>query len=453
MRYIANVRKGDRLTLTCTALDADGAGVGIWEGVRVHVAGALPDERVQATVAHRSPHRPDAWASLESIEEPAAGRVSPVCPGYGQCGGCVVQHLAYDRQLVWKWERVANQVIGQPALQSVVVAPCVASPRPLGYRNRAKLVYARHGETTVLGAYAPRTHQVVNLAGCKISEDPLDAVAGALLSCLQTHEVVPYDEQLAEGLLRYAVLRANHLGEVLVTLVTAQREWPTGPALGRALMAAASQVGGVVQNVNPSRGNAIYGPEDVPLAGAAHLIDKVGTVHVRLSPTAFFQVNREVAGLLYADVLAACALTGTERVVDCYSGVGGVALTLASRAAEMIGIEEHPSAVEDALASAALNHATRTRFVQGDVAARLRELDAADVIVLNPPRRGCSPAVLAEVARLNPRTVAYVSCAPDTLVRDLTVLAGKGLTVQSIRPYDMLPQTPHVEALAICTRA
>jgi 23S rRNA (uracil1939-C5)-methyltransferase len=452
MRYIASVRKGDRLTLTCTALDADGAGVGIWEGVRVHVAGALPDERVVVSVAHRSPHRPDAWAALETIEEAAAGRVAPVCPGYGQCGGCVVQHLAYDRQLVWKWERVANQVIGEAALQSVVVAPCVASPRPLGYRNRAKLVYARHEGTSVLGAYAPRTHQVVNLAGCKISEEPLDAVAAALLAVLTSHEVAPYDEQLGEGLLRYAVLRVNHAGEVLVTLVTAQREWPVGPELARALMASCSPVCGVVQNINPSRGNAIYGAEDVALAGTPQLADKIGAVHVRLSPTAFFQVNRDVAALLYADVLAACALTGTERVVDCYSGVGGVALSLSSRAAEVIGIEEHPQAVEDAVASAALNHATRTRFVQGDVAERLRELDAADVIVLNPPRRGCSPEVLAEVARLHPRTVAYVSCSPDTLVRDLAILAGKGLTVRSVRPYDMLPQTPHVEALAICTR-
>jgi 23S rRNA (uracil1939-C5)-methyltransferase len=265
--------------------------------------------------------------------------------------------------------------------------------------------------------------------------------------------VAPYDEQLAQGQLRYVVLRVNHLGEVLATLVTAVEQWPGGEALARALMSAAPQVAGVVQNINPSRGNAIYGHADVPLAGRTHLTDQVGAVHVRLSPTAFFQVNREVAAQLYADVLTACALTGTERVVDCYSGVGGVALTLASRAAEVIGVEEHPAAVEDALAGAQLNHATRTRFVRGDVATCLAELDAADVVVLNPPRRGCAVKVLDEVARLRPRTVAYVSCAPDTLVRDLALLAQRGLATRSVRPYDMLPQTPHVETLAILTRA
>jgi 23S rRNA (uracil1939-C5)-methyltransferase len=453
MRYIARVRKGVKLTLTCTALDGDGAGVGMFEGVRVHVQGALPDERVRATVVHRSPHRPDAWASLDAIDSPSAARIPPVCPAYGQCGGCVLEHLAYEKQLTWKWERLANETTGTPELEKVPVGPCVPSPRPLGYRNRAKLVYARKGSELVLGAYAPRSHDVVDLAGCKIGEEPVDLCAGALLVTLEAHDVPPWDEQLAEGLLRYVVLRSNHLGEVLVTLVTGARIWPDAEVVARALMAASPHVVGVVQNVNESRGNAIYGPSDVPLAGRSFLDDRVGTVHVRLSPTAFFQVNRDVAAQLYADVLAACALTGTERVIDCYSGVGGVALTLASRAAEAIGIEENASAVDDALASVQLNHATRTRFIVGDVAERLAAIDAADVIVLNPPRRGCQASVLAQVARLKPRVIAYVSCAPDTLVRDLRVLAASGFLTRSIRPYDMMPQTPHVEALAVLTPA
>jgi len=286
-----------------------------------------------------------------------------------------------------------------------------------------------------------------------VSEPPLDEVAQSLLALLLAHNVPPYDEKLGTGLLRYAILRVNHLAEVLVTVVTARRDWPGGASLASALQSARHEVVGVVQNVNPTRGNALYGTEDVPLAGRQWLDDKVGPVFVRLSPTAFFQVNRDVAALLYADVLAAAALSGTERVVDCYSGVGGVALTLASRAGEVIGIEENPSAVDDAVASAQLNHARRTRFVCGDAAAKIAELDAADVIVLNPPRRGCDPEVLDAAARLQPRLILYVSCAPDTLVRDLVRLSERGFQTRSIRPYDMLPQTPHVEALAVLTPA
>jgi 23S rRNA (uracil1939-C5)-methyltransferase len=208
---------------------------------------------------------------------------------------------------------------------------------------------------------------------------------------------------------------------------------------------------GVVQNVNASKGNVLYGSEDVPLHGKAHLSDKVASIFVRLSPTAFFQVNREVATLLYHDVLTAAALSGTERVVDCYTGVGGMALNMASRAAEVIGIEENPHAIDDARASAALNHATRAKFVCGDAAAELGKLDAADVLVLNPPRRGCAREVLDATVKLAPRLVLYVSCNPETLVRDLAYLHDRNFVTRSIRPYDMLPQTPHVEALAVVT--
>jgi 23S rRNA (uracil1939-C5)-methyltransferase len=457
MRYIDAVRKGDTVHLTCFALDVEGAGVGTVEqggAIRVHVAGALPTEKVQAEIAHVSPHRPHAWARLVRVEQPSPARVEPVCPGYGACGGCVVQHMSYEAQLAWKWQRVAEHVGGDVQLQTVAVSPCVPSPRPLGYRNRAKLVYAedpRHPGRRVLGAYAPRTHDVIDLQGCRVSEPPLDDVQRAVLAALTAHDVAPYDERSGAGFLRYVILRSNHLGEVLVTIVTAAREWPAGPQIARAIVDGHTAVVGVVQNVNPTRGNVLYGDEDVPLAGRAHLSDKVGSIHVRLSPTAFFQVNRDVAASLYGDVALAAALSGTERVVDCYTGVGGVALTLAPRAAEVIGIEENPAAIEDAKASAALNHATRTRFVCGDVAGVLDELDAADVIVLNPPRRGCDPAVLKAAARLGPRLIVYVSCNPETLVRDLGVLHGHGFLTQSVRPYDMLPQTPHVEALAVLT--
>jgi 23S rRNA (uracil1939-C5)-methyltransferase len=453
MRYIVDVRKGDAVTLTCSALDEEGAGVASLEEIRVHVAGALPTEQVRAEISHVSPHRPHAWARLLSVEQASPSRVAPVCPAYGACGGCVVQHLAYEAQLGWKWQRVAEHVGGHAQLQSVALAPCVASPKPLEYRNRVKLVYAqdRASGKLVLGAYAPRTHDVVDLQGCRVSEPALDEVQRVLLELLGGAKVAPYDEKRATGLLRYAILRANHLGEVLVTLVTASREFPEGAELARALRERRREVVGVVQNVNPTRGNVLFGSEDVPLAGAGHLVDRVGPVLVRLSPTAFFQINREVAALLYADVLAAAALSGTERVVDCYTGVGGVALTLAPRAAETIGIEENLSAIEDARASAALNHATRTRFVCGDAAEELRKLDAADVLVLNPPRRGCAPEVLAQAARLRPRLIAYVSCNPETLVRDLALLFDHGFKTRSARPYDMLPQTPHVEALALLT--
>jgi 23S rRNA (uracil1939-C5)-methyltransferase len=445
------VRKGDHLTLVIGALDDEAAGLAMHEGVRVHVAGALPDEELDATVAHVSPHRPDAWAAIGNITRTSPARVAPVCPAYGACGGCTLEHMAYARQLEWKKEHVVA-ALAQAGL-SVPVAACVASPRPLGYRNKSKLVYAESEHGPVLGAYAPRSHRVVDLAGCCVAEAPLDEVASALRDQLAAHAVRGYDERTAEGMLRYAILRVNHLGQVLVTLVTAEEAFAAGEAIARALQAARPEVIGVVQNINRSRGNALYGDEERVLGGEAHLDDRVGGVELRLSSTAFFQVNRDVAARIYADVAEAAALTGTERVVDAYAGVGGIALTLARGAAEVVGIEEHRRAVADAQASAQLNHAVRVRFVVGDVEAELGRLGAADVVVLNPPRRGCAAAVLHATAAMKPRLIAYVSCAPDTMARDLAILAKDGFVARSITPYDMLPQTPHVESLAIVTPA
>jgi 23S rRNA (uracil1939-C5)-methyltransferase len=443
--------------------DVDGGDV-----VRVHVAGALPGESVLAAIEHRSPHRAEAWARLIEVTRASPDRRPPACRAFGACGGCVWQHLDYAAQLRWKSTRVRAIAAAQPALRQVPIADCVASPQPLGYRNRSKLVCApargagagagaakpTGTAPLVLGAYAPRTHDVVDLAGgCRIAEPPLDDVARTLREILIRLGAVPYDERTLTGDLRYAVLRANHRGAVLATLVTARRAWLVGPAVAAALTAAHPAVTGVVQNINPTRGNAIYGAEEITLAGDPALDDQIGGVRLRLSARAFLQANRAVAALAYAAIDRALAVTPAETVVDAYAGVGGIALTLAPRARQVIGLEDNPAAVADATASAALNQgATRARFQAGDAADGLRAIARADVLVLNPPRKGCSPAVLAEVVRLAPRAIAYLSCDPTTLARDLAWLAEHGYQTHALTPFDMLPHTPHIEVLAILER-
>jgi 23S rRNA (uracil1939-C5)-methyltransferase len=444
------VRPGDRITLACVDLDDEGAGVGAGEP-RVHVAGLLPGERAEARVEHVSSHRPEAWARLEQLEAPSPARRVPVCPAFGACGGCVLQHLDYQAQLDWKGARLARALGGR-----VAVAPCVASPRPLGYRNQSKLVVARsegRPPRLVLGAYVPRSHAVVDVAGCRIVEPPLDAVAARLRDVLEEQGASPFDERTRAGELRYAVLRSNHRGQVLAVLVTARPDRPWVATVAARLRAACPEVVGVVENVNRAAGNVIQGDEERVALGAGALDERVGGVALRLSPRAFFQVNRDVAALAYAAIARALAVGPRERVVDAYAGAGGIALSLAPAAGEVLGIEEHPAAVADAVAAAALNGAANVRFVAGDAAAELARLDRADALVLNPPRKGCAPAVLAEAARMEPRAIAYLSCDPDTLARDLTVLEGLGYAAREVTPFDMHPHTPHVEALAVLARA
>jgi 23S rRNA (uracil1939-C5)-methyltransferase len=450
----AELGDGETLSLACDDLDDEGAGTALHGGARVHVAAALPGERVLATVTHVSSHRPEAWARLDSIEEPSPARRAPACAAYGSCGGCVLQHFDVTAQLAWKAARVRRALAAHPALRDVPAGETIPSPRALGYRNRSKLVAAARGGRVVLGAFAPRSHDVIDLAGCRVSEAPLEELTAALRVLLADGGVTPYDERTFTGDLRHVVLRANDAGQVLVVFVVARPETAGIAALARRLRAEHPNVIGVVENVNRTRGNVIYGDEERPLEGAATIEERVGGVRLRLSAGAFFQANRDVAALAYAAIARAVAVRPGERVVDAYCGVGGIALTLAHGApvADILGIEEHAGAIADAAAGAELNGISGARFVAGDVAVRLREVPRADVVVLNPPRKGCGPAVVAEVVRLQPRAIAYLSCDPDTLARDLAALAERGYRTLSVTPFDMLPHTPHVEALAVLER-
>ncbi len=452
------MRPGERVTLTCTALDDEGAGVGDVDATALHVAGALPGEEVGTRIAHVSPHHPIAWGELESVTVPSPDRRDPVCPGFGRCGGCALQHLAYDAQLAWKRARVQRAFAAHEALKGIAVEACVPSPRLLGYRNNAKLVPARDGEGVRLGGYAPRSHDVVDLSGCRVVEPAIDAVAGVLRAAIADAGVEIYDERRATGRLRYVVLRANHAGDVLVALVVA-RPLPDGPALAERLRAAHPALAGVVEHQNRTRGNAIFAldGEERVLAGAGEIEDHLTVsghpLRVRLTPAAFFQANRDVAGLAYTALADALEVRAAERVVDAYSGVGGIGLALAKTGADVTGIESHAGAVANAAAAAALNGIGIARFLAGDAAEAMTSVHKADVVVVNPPRRGCAPEVLAQIARLTPRTVGYLSCDPDTLARDLAVLATARYRPRAVTPFDMLPHTPHVETLVILDRA
>lgn len=450
---VTGAADADSLEAEVSSLDEAGAGVIEHpEGeqtLRVHVPGALPGERIGARVIYRSVHtrggRRDAWAVATAIHTRSPDRVEPVCPAYGACGGCSFMHQAYPAQLDWKRNRVREEFAKHPTLATVDVAPCVSAPATLGYRNQAKYVYARtDGGVCVLGAYAPRSHAVVDLAGCQVVEPILDETRRVLLGILTSHTVEPYHEVRRSGDLRYVMLRANDAGRVLATLVTARADWPDATALAAEFMAQGQALVGVVLNVNAGSGNALFGAEERLLAGQPTFEDGIGDVRVRLASRSFFQTNRAVGSQIYRDLCAKLP-ERLERGVDAYSGAGGIALSVLSRVRSVVAIEENRAATEAAAALAS----ERLRVITADASEGLAGIEAADLVVLNPPRKGCSEAVLSEVGRLAPSVVAYVSCDPNSLARDLAVLLRAGAVLTSVVPYDMMPHTPHVETLAL----
>lgn len=483
---------GEEMALAVEDLDEDGAGVGRAERgqMEVHVAGALPGETVRARLQHRSVHGRKAWAELLCIEHRSEDRVAPTCPAQGRCGGCIIQHLAYPAQVRWKEATVASLVARSPVLRDVELQPMIRSPKTEGYRNNAKLVVARDRKgRVVLGAYGPRSHDVVDLEGCRLVEPVLEEVASAVRAlCNAAADIDVYDEVRRTGSLRYVTLRSNAAGQVLVTLVTARERFAAAQRIAEALRAMHPGVVGVVQNINPTVGNVLFGERERTLAGQAALSDQVGEpaddevagteaepgvilgsgisetgddsgrsagVRVQISSRAFFQVNRDVAAVAYRLIREEVELSGATRVLDAYGGVGGIALTLAGSTAEVVGIDANVASVQDAISTARRNGLGHVQFVAGDAGLRMAELAAGgrrfDVVVLNPPRKGCAPEVLDATARLAPRTVAYLSCSPRTLIRDLETLATRGYAIRRLIPLDMLPHTPHIELLAIAT--
>jgi 23S rRNA (uracil1939-C5)-methyltransferase len=398
---------GVSIRLAIDALDEHGAGVGRFDGRAVHVRGALPGEEVRAHIEHTSPHHAEAWARLLGVDHRSPGRVEPPCPHAGDCGGCALMHLSYEGQLRAKAERVRR------ALPGPAIDPVVGAQSPLHYRGTAKYVVVRRQGRAVLGSYAPGTHRVADMSGCLAARPPIPEVAAEIARLCDETRATP----------RYVLIRADE-SAVRVALVA----WTTEPrlaTLARRLRQRRVDVGSVSLNLNPSPGNALLGAEEVALDGEPW------------SPRPFHQGNPAQAGRLYEDLVGAAALRGGETVLDLYSGAGAIAEALAAACPR-----SRITAVDRVAAEP-----RGARFVCADVAEFLAGVSAADLAVVNPPRKGLGEAVSRALCRLRSARLFYVSCMPETLQHDLHRL-GSVYTVTRIRPYDLLPQTAHVEVLA-----
>lgn len=441
-------KHGDVLDVRCQRLEGDGLGVAALPHHDLLIRGALPGARVRVRVEHVSPHRSrdraKAWGAVVEVIEASVDAREPFCPAFGTCGGCTWQHLAYEQQLHWKRRLV------QEALQAhgVTTSPtaCVASPKREAYRNQGKYVVDAHSGGLRLGGYAPRSHDVVDLTKCRLVET---AVAEAITAVkTQLGPLAPCT--------RHVVVRANEAGEALVTLVVADGSFARGREAARfaaTLMDASPVVVGVVANINATAGDVIFGQDEVVLTGQGHLDDQIAGARVRLSPRAFFQVNRHVAALAYLDIAAFAEQVGNTQVVwDVYAGVGTIAKVLQHalpRLQAALCIEIRAAAVADAQALAPRGDA-RLTFIAGSADRALpSSAEKPDLVVLNPPRAGCDARVLERVAAARPRGIAYLSCNPGTLARDMATLAARGFVAARVTPFDMLPHTPHVETLAL----
>lgn len=444
------IRVGLQYPMAIEDLDAAGDGVGRVHGLVVFVPGAVPGD--YGLVEMESVARRHGRGRLLRLLRPSPDRVAPPCPVADRCGGCQLQALDYQAQLRWKERRVREALRRIGGLASVPVMPVLGMADPWRYRNKAQYPVAAVDGHVAMGFYARGTHDIVDANDCLI-QDPLNVeVANLARSLLDEHRVPIYDEGTGQGVVRHVVVRSSRAHRTaMVILVTNGPHLPAREAVVRGL-AAHPAVVSVVQNINPRRTNVIFGDETRILWGASHLEDRIGPVRFLISPRSFFQVNGQQVEVLYEQARRDAGLTGGERVLDAYCGVGTIALYLAAGAREVVGIEAVPDAVADAQRNARHNGIHNARFLVGRVEDVLPGLVQAgqrfDVAVLDPPRRGCDPAVLEALARAGVPRLVYVSCHPESLARDLARLASLGYDTEQVQPVDMFPMTTHIEAVA-----
>ena len=379
------------------------------------------------------------------------------CPHYPHCVGCPFIAVPYAEQLARKRETVAESLAGYPSLAELEAPAVLAAPHRLGYRTRVKLVVRATSGGIAAGLYVPGSHRVMDISSCAVHPQPVNQVVRYLKKKCAELKIVPYDERVDSGELRYLDLRfsfARH--EVSVTLVTRHREFPHGGPLARALMRKFPSVNGVIQNINEQRGNVIWGDRYRVLAGRDTVLEKIGALTLAFPPGVFSQANPATAQILYESVAEMAALNRRDTVLDLYCGVGPISLTLANHARLVWGIDDSSLAIDTAKQNARRNGVANCRFLHGDVTQKAAEAESSlgriDCVVVNPPRKGIQPAALSALIALHAPRIVYVSCESASLARDLDRLLHQGYRVRRLRCFDMFPQTDQVETVAVLVK-
>ncbi|MDI6739067.1 MAG: 23S rRNA (uracil(1939)-C(5))-methyltransferase RlmD [Candidatus Edwardsbacteria bacterium] len=442
------LKEGQTIELTLESLAYEGDAVGHHQGQAVFMPFGVPGDavRVKVTDARKTYCRAD----IVEIVKPSEQRVTPACPHFGVCGGCQWQMLEYSAQLEQKKKILHDSLtrIGGIAFPEIQILPDRSGWQ---YRNKAQFPVSGPAGKLAAGYYRRGTHDIAPVEQCPIVDERINRAWPRLVSLLLQSGLSGYDETSHQGVLRHVILRSlRKSGTLSLSLVTNGEYNLAG--LTTAILAELPEIESIWNNVNARQGNAILGGQWRHLAGNGFVSETVGGFEFRLSPGSFLQVNLPQAEVAYRAMSEFLNLSSEETALDLYCGAGTIAFHLAAGAKRVIGIESGREAVDDAVASAAQNGISNCEFRAGQVEQEIAKVGKADVITLDPPRKGADAALWPEVGRLAPRAVAYLSCNPATFARDAKALAKTGYRLAALRMTDLFPQTYHVESLGIFER-
>lgn len=472
------MNKNQIVTITIEDIGNDGEGIGKYEGYTLFVKGAVVGDVAKVKVLKAK--KTYGYAKVEELITPSPDRVLPKCAVAGKCGGCQLQHLSYERQLTYKADKVKNCLlrIGGIAEErlAAITEPIIGMEEPFHYRNKAQYpVGVDKAGKPVMGFYAGHSHNIIECTGCAIQEPVNEVILPAIKTFMEEKNITAYNEKTGKGLLRHVLTRVGFATkEVMVCLIINGRKFPGAEEL-------AERVAKVIENykerqedsdatqsytlksfclnVNTEKTNVILGQEILPVYGENFITDYIGNIKYRISPLSFYQVNPKQTVKLYEKALEYAELSGNEIVWDLYCGIGTISLFLAQKAKKVYGVEIVPQAIDDAKVNSRINNMKNAEFFVGAaeeiMPAKYKEsggLMKADVICVDPPRKGCEESLLDTVVAMEPRRIVYVSCDPATLARDVKYLESKNYELRKVCPVDQFGHTGHVETVVSLVR-
>ncbi|MED4055784.1 23S rRNA (uracil(1939)-C(5))-methyltransferase RlmD [Niallia taxi] len=448
----AKLQQGQTFPLTIKRLGINGEGVGYFKRQVVFVQGALPGEEVVVEATKIMPKFSEA--KVKKIRKASPFRVKAPCPIYEQCGGCQLQHLAYDQQLSEKRDIVIQSLERHTKLkiENLDIRPTIGMEDPWNYRNKSQFQIGQQKNGKVIaGLYGIDSHRLVPIQNCMVQHPLTNKVSEEVRSILEELNVPIYDERTQKGIVRTIVTRAGfQSGEVQVVLITTQKEVPRKKQIMAEIQSRLPEVKSLVQNINGNKTSLIFGEKTIHLRGEEVIQETLGDLNFELSARAFFQLNPTQTIKLYDEVKKAANLTGKEKIADAYCGVGTIGLWLADGASEVRGMDTIDAAIIDAKKNADKHGIKNATYVTGTAEHWLpkwvEEGWRPDVVVVDPPRTGCDQKLLNAIKKVKPKKFIYVSCNPSTLAKDIDYLS-KDYKVEYLQPVDMFPHTAHVECV------
>ena len=445
------VNKNQTIELTFEDITHDGNGVGKINGYPIFVTNVLPGEKAKVKVIKVKKNFA-VGRRLELIEA-SPDRVEPPCNVFYKCGGCQLQHMSYDMQLKMKQNQVKSALAKFAHITDTPVEPTLGMEDPWRYRNKVQIPVGEKDSKLITGFYRPRSHDIIDeMERCIVTSEVNDDLVDIVREIANELGIPAYNEETHRGVLRHIMVRTGeNTGQTMLVIITRTNKIPKQDEFIQRILEKQPNITSIMHNVNPDRTNVILGKKIKCLWGEAYIYDTIGDVKFAISALSFYQINPKQTKVLYDKALEYANLTGGETVIDAYCGIGSISLFLAQKAKKVYGVEIVPQAIQDAKKNAKLNDMDNTEFIVGqaeEVMPAWKENGLKpDVIVVDPPRKGCDEALLHAMVEMNPKRIVYVSCNPSTFARDLVILTEGGYKLNKVQPVDMFPQTSHVEVV------